>query len=132
MKQKLKGKFKSVQSRLFLSLCVVVFLIIMFLIIVNSFILESFYLYSKVNTLESVYNQINLYTAEAYNIAEFEENLEKISINNNFDILIKTNQNITIYSTTKDYMGVLKEFGKLAPFNNKDYYIAEMSLSFRA
>lgn len=125
MKQKLKGKFKSVQSRLFLSLCVVVFLIIMFLIIVNSFILESFYLYSKVNTLESVYNQINLYTAEAYNIAEFEENLEKISINNNFDILIKTNQNITIYSTTKDYMGVLKEFGKLAPFNNKDYYIAE-------
>ena len=125
MKQKLGEKIKSVQSRLFLSLCVVVFLIIMFLIIVNSFILESFYLYSKVNTLESVYNQINLYTAEAYNIAEFEENLEKISINNNFDILIKTNQNITIYSTTKDYMGVLKEFGKLAPFNNKDYYIEE-------
>ena len=125
MKQKLGEKLKSVQSRLFLSLCVVVFLIIMFLIIVNSFILESFYLYSKVNTLESVYNQINFYTSEIYNIAEFEENLEKISINNNFDILIKTNQNITIYSTTKDYMGVLKDFGKLAPFNNKDYYIEE-------
>ena len=125
MKQKLGEKLKSVQSRLFLSLCVVVFLIIMFLIIVNSFILESFYLYSKVNTLESVYDQINSYTSEIYNIAEFEEKLERISINNNFDILIKTNQNVTIYTTTKDYIGVLKEFGKIAPFNNKDYYIEE-------
>lgn len=125
MKQKLGEKLKSVQSRLFLSLCVVVFLIIMFLIIVNSFILESFYLYSKVNTLESVYDQINSYTSGVYNIAEFEEKLEKISINNNFDILIKTNQNVTIYTTTKDYIGVLKEFGKIAPFNNKDYYIEE-------
>ena len=71
-------KIKSVQSRLFLSLCVVVCLIIVFLIIVNSFILESFYLYSKINTLEGVYKQINIYTSEIYNIAEFEEKLEKI------------------------------------------------------
>lgn len=125
MKRKLGKKLKSVQLRLFLSLCVVVCLIIMFLIIVNSFILESFYLYSKINTLEGVYDQINSYTSEAYNIAEFEEKLEKISINNNFDIIIKTNQNITIYSTNKDYIGVLKEFGKLAPFNNKDFYLEE-------
>ena len=119
------NKIKSVQSRLFLSLCVVVCLIIIFLIIVNSFILESFYLYSKINTLEGVYEQINSYTSEVYNIAKFEEKLEKISINNSFDILIKTGENITIYSTSKDYLGVLKEFGKLAPFNNKDYYLEE-------
>ena len=125
MKQELGKKLKSVQLRLFLSLCVVVCLIIMFLIIVNSFILESFYLYSKINTLEGVYEQINSYISEVYNIAEFEEKLEKISINNNFDIIIKTNKNITIYSTNKDYIGVLKEFGKLAPFNNKDFYIKE-------
>lgn len=125
MKQKLGKKFKSIQLRLFLSLCVVVCLIIMFLIIVNSFILESFYLYSKINTLEGVYDQINSYTSEAYNIAKFEEKLERISVSNNFDIIIKTNQNITIYSTNKDYIGVLKEFGKLAPFNNKDFYIKE-------
>jgi len=123
MKEKIMKKLKSVQIRLFLSLCVVVCLIIIFLIIVNSFILESFYLYSKINNLEGVYQQINSYTSEVYNIADFQEKLEKISINNNFDILIKTDENITIYSTTKDYMGVLKEFGKLAPFNNKDYYI---------
>lgn len=118
-------KTKSVQSRLFLSLCIVVCLIIVFLIIVNSFILESFYLYSKINSLEGVYNQINSYTSKVYNIAEFEEQLEKISINNNFDIIVKTSDNITIYSTTKDYIGMLKEFGKITPYNNKDYYVEE-------
>ena len=102
MKEEPIKKNKSIESRLFLSLCVVVCLIIMFLIIVNSFILESFYLYSKVNTLEGVYIQINSYISEVYNIAEFEEKLEKISVNNNFDIIIKTGENITIYSTNKD------------------------------
>ena len=125
MKQETTKRIKSIQSRLFLSLCVVVCLIITFLIIVNSFILESFYLYSKINTLEGVYEQINSYTLKAYNISELEEKLEKISINNDFDILIKTNENITLYSTNKDYIGVLKEFGKLAPFNNKDFYLEE-------
>lgn len=125
MKQEQKRRVKSIQSRLFISLCVVVCLIIMFLIIVNSFILESFYLYSKINTLEGVYKQINTYTSKIYNILEFEEELEKISINNDFDILIKTGENLTIYSTNKDYMGVLREFGKLAPFNNKDFYVEE-------
>ena len=125
MKQERKRRVKSIQSRLFISLCVVVCLIIMFLIIVNSFILESFYLYSKINTLEGVYKQINTDTSKIYNILEFEEELEKISINNDFDILIKTGENLTIYSTNKDYMGVLREFGKLAPFNNKDFYVEE-------
>ena len=125
MKQERKRRVKSIQSRLFISLCVVVCLIIMFLIIVNSFILETFYLYSKINTLEGVYEQINTYTSKIYNISGFEEELEKISINNDFDIVIKTGENITIYSTNKDYMGVLREFGKLAPFNNKDFYVEE-------
>lgn len=118
-------KFQSIRVRLFLSLCVVVCLIITFLVIVNNVILESFYLYSKVNNLEAVYNQINSYTSKAYNIAEFEENLEKISINNNFDIIVKTEENITIYSTNKDYIGMLRAFGKLSPFNNKNYYLEE-------
>lgn len=125
MKQKTAKKIKSIQSRLFLSLCVVVCLIIIFLIIVNSFILESFYLYNKINTLQRVYDQINSYTSEAYNIAEFAKKLEETSVNNNFDIIIKTGENITIYSTNKDYIGVLKEFGKLAPFNSKDFYVEE-------
>ena len=122
---KLFKRIKSIQLKLFLSLAVVVCLIITFLIIVNSFILESFYLYIKINALEGVYKQINSYISEVYNIADFEEKLEKISINNSFDILIKNEQNITIYNTSKDYLGVMREFGKLAPFNNRDYYLKE-------
>lgn len=125
MKKSQQRKTKSIQLRLFLSLCIVVCLIIVFLIIVNSFILESFYLYNKINSLERVYKQINEFTSQVYNIAEFQEQLEKISINNNFDIIVKTNDNITIYSTTKDYIGILKEFGRLMPYNNKDYYVEE-------
>ena len=130
MKEIRKKKFKfpqikSIRLRLFLALSVVVCLIITFLIIVNNVILETFYLYAKINTLEGVFSQINSYTAKAYNIAEFEEQLEQISINNSFDIIVKTGDNVTIYSTTKDYIGMLKEFGKFTPFNNKDYYIKE-------
>ena len=118
-------RIKSIQERLFLSLCVVVAIIIAFLIIVNNFILEGFYLYSKINTLQSVYEQINSYAEEPYYLTNLEEKLEKISINNNFDILIKTGENITIYSTSKDYIGVYKEFGQMVPFSKNDYYIIE-------
>ncbi len=125
MKEQINKKVKSIQVKLFLSLCVVVGLIITFLIIVNNFILESFYLYSKVNTLKLVYKQINSFTDETYYLSDLEEKLEKISINNNFEIVIKTDKNITIYSTNKDYIGVLREFGQLEPYNKKDYYIIE-------
>ena len=118
-------KIKSIQERLFLSLCVVVAIIIAFLIIVNNFILESFYLYSKINTLKSVYEQINSYAEEPYYLSNLEDKLEKISINNDFDIIIKTGENITIYSTNKDYIGVYKEFGQMTPFSKNDYYIVE-------
>ena len=118
-------KIKSIQERLFLSLCVVVAIIIAFLIIVNNFILESFYLYSKINTLKSVYVQINSYANEPYYLSTLEEQLEKIAINNDFDIIIKTGENITIYSTNKDYIGVYKEFGQMVPASKNDYYIVE-------
>lgn len=118
-------KIKSIQERLFLSLCVVVAIIIAFLIIVNNFILESFYLYSKINTLKSVYAKINSYANEPYYLSSLEEQLEKIAINNDFDIIIKTGENITIYSTNKDYIGVYKEFGQMSPSSKKDYYIVE-------
>ena len=123
MRKQENKRFKSVQERLFISLCVVVGIIIIFLIIVNNFILESFYLYSKINTLQSVYEQINSYSQQPYYLSDLEEQLEKISINNNFDIIIKTEKNITLYSTNKDYIGVYKEFGQLIPNNKNDHYI---------
>ena len=111
---KLKKKLNSIRIKLFLSLCVVVVIIITFLIIVNNFILETFYLYSKTNTLKLVYDKINVYfNDDECSVEEFKGELEKISINNNFEILIKTGDGITtIYNTNKDYLGVIKDLDR--------------------
>lgn len=101
---KLKEKLKSVRIKLFLSLSVVVVLIIMFLILMNNVVLESFYLYSKRNTLKSVYIQINNYYNNPDSQINLEEELEKIEINNDFDILIKDNEDLSIYTSSKNFI----------------------------
>lgn len=113
--ENLKKKLSSIRIRLFLSLCIVVIIIITFLIIVNNFILETFYLYSKRNTLKNVYSTINTFFSNTKNDFEsFKDELERISINNNFEILIKTEDGITtIYSTNRDNFGIMKGFNRL-------------------
>lgn len=131
--EKLKKKLNSIRIRLFLSLCVVVIIIITFLIIVNNFIFETFYLYSKTNTLRLVYDKINtFFSNNEYSIEEFKGELEKISINNNFEILIKTGDGITtIYNTNKDYLGVIKDFNRLVKgINDKDLEVLEENGKF--
>lgn len=131
--EKLKKKLNSIRIRLFLSLCVVVIIIVTFLIIVNNFILETFYLYSKTNTLKLVYDKINIYFSDNdCSIEEFKDELEKISINNNFEILIKTGDGITtIYNTNRDYLGVIKDFNRLVgKFSDNDSILVEENGNF--
>ncbi|MCI8700601.1 MAG: HAMP domain-containing protein [Clostridia bacterium] len=131
--EKLKKKLNSIRIRLFLSLCVVVIIIITFLIIVNNFILETFYLYSKTNTLKLVYDKINIFfNDDDCSIEEFKGELEKISINNNFEILIKTGDGITtIYNTNRDYLGVIKDFNRLVGgFSEKSSILVEETGNF--
>ena len=102
--KKLKEKLKSVRVKLFLSLSVVIVLIILFLILMNNVVLETFYLYSKRNTLKSVYMQINEYYKNPDSKINLEEELEKIEINNDFDIIIKNDENTSIYTSNKDFL----------------------------
>ena len=97
-------KIKSVRMKLFITLCVVVLSIVFFLIIVNSVILETFYLYSKSNSLKKAYIQINQYFINENSNIDLNIELDKISINNNFDIIIKDDNNITLYTTNKDFI----------------------------
>jgi len=97
-------KIKSVRIKLFITLCIVVLAIVFFLIIANSVILETFYLYSKSNSLKKTYIQINEYYSVINSNINLNVELDKISINNNFDIIIKDNQNITLYTTNKDFI----------------------------
>ena len=97
-------KIKSIRIKLFLTLCITLIVTIAILIIANSFVLEKFYIYSKEKTLLNTYNIINTAFSNGYNINDIENQLEKISIYNNFDILIKNEGNINIYSSNRDFL----------------------------
>ena len=93
--KKIKCSLKSVRMKLFFTLSIMVVIIIVFLILLNNVVLESFYIYSKEKTLIDTYDEINAYYNTSLNNEEnMELQLEKVSIKNNFDILIKTDNNV--------------------------------------
>ena len=95
-----------------MTLSLVILLIIIFLILVNNFVLGRFYLYSKRQTLKSVYRTVNDY----YNndkSENFEEKLEQIAIQNNFDILIRNNENVNIYTSNKDFYSTFGQMNEM-------------------
>ena len=104
---KIKDVLSSVKMKLFLTLSTTVLLIILFLILVNNFALENFYLYKKQSTLKSVYESINDYYKTLGQDNDIQTELEKLSIKNNFDILIKDNNGINLYTTNKNFSTVI-------------------------
>ena len=124
--EKIKNSFKSVRVKLFLTLCIVVVVIIIFLVLINNVILETFYLYSKKNTLKNVYEQVNTYYKNDYTQTQIEEELEKIVIANNFEILL-TNERGTVYSSDKYLISNLAQMSKVAStYTNNDKDILEL------
>lgn len=117
--KKFKNALKSVRVKLFMTLSLVILLIIIFLILVNNFVFGQFYLYSKTRALKSVYEAVNYY----YNNAEsgdLESQLEKIAIKNNFDILIKNDQNVNVYTSNKDFFSALGQMNEMTNRLNAD------------
>ncbi len=115
---KLKKLIKSVRIKLFVTLSMVILLIIVFLVLVNNFVFGQFYLYSKTKALKSVYKMVNNYYINDDDI-NMEAQLERIAIKNNFDIVIKNNQNVNIYTSNKDFFSTFGQMNELtARFNN--------------
>ena len=111
---KIRNAFKSVRIKLFLTLSMVILAIIMFLILVNNFVFGKFYLYSKTKALKSVYEIVdNYYTNHNYSGEDMETQLEKLAINNNFDILIKDNENVNVYTSNKDFFSALGQMNEM-------------------
>lgn len=104
---KLNRLFSSVKIKLFTTLSLTVLIIIIFLIIVNNFALENFYLYNKEKTLRSIYENVNSYYNNSERGNYIENELEKISIKNNLDILIKDSDGINVYTTNKNFSSVI-------------------------
>lgn len=109
---KKKNPFISVRIKLFLTISLVILGIITFLILVNNFVFGKFYLYSKRQVLKSVYITVNDY----YNNCEegdLSSELEQIAIKNNFDILIRNNQNINVFTSSKDFFSTLGQMNEM-------------------
>ena len=109
-----------IRTKLFLSLCVIVSSIVLFLIVLNNFVLESFYIYNKETALKSVYHLINEYYNNSYNQIIIDRELEKIAVKNNFDILIKSRDNQSIYTSSKDFYNSIREMLILSSKNVKE------------
>ena len=104
----MKKVFQSVRIKLFFTLCVVIVMIIAFLVIINNSVLESFYYYSKKNASLEAFEFINQKIDDT-EIADFSLELEKLSLTNNFDIIIKDGDS-EIYATNKDFS---ENFGEI-------------------
>lgn len=104
----MKKMFQSVRAKLFLTLCVVIIMLIAFLVIINNSVLESFYYYSKKNDSLEVFEYINEHIDNS-EISDFSLELEKLSLTNNFDIIIKKD-GTEIYATNKDFS---ENFGEI-------------------
>lgn len=101
--------FKSVHAKLFITVCVIMLMTILFLIVVNSAVLETFYYYNKKESSLELFEYIkeNIGIQDEEN---FTRELEKISVNNNFDIEIINSSNEIIYTTDGNFV---ENFGEL-------------------
>lgn len=123
---------KSIRMKLFFTLTIVVVIIVFLLIFVNSVVLESYYLYSKVNTLLNVYSKVNTYYNELPSNVDVELELEKIAVNNNFDIILKTNDDINIYSSNRNFLDTLGKINVLSKdTNNKNMIYSKDNVQIR-
>ena len=111
--EKIKEKLKSVRVRLFITLCVVIMFLVLCLITINSLVLENFYMYSKTKTIKEVYQKINQYYENPNLDYNLENELKKIAFRNNFDILIKTDTNLILFSTDKDFLDNLNKITEM-------------------
>lgn len=117
---KIKDKFKSVRFKLFFIMCVVILIIVLFLILINSIVLENFYIYSKTATIKQVYQKVNNYYASENPNINLETELKKIAYKNNFDILIKTDANLIIFTSDKEFLSstyILKDINEITREN---------------
>ncbi len=103
----IKSKFQSIRIKLFASLCITITIIILLLIAINSVILERYYVYSKEAVLLRAYEIINAYYNDSVNSKSIELELEKLSLSNDFDILIKTDT--SIYASSRDFLASIAE-----------------------
>ena len=114
--ENIKKNVSSVRGKLFITICIVIVLIISTLVVINNVVLEKIYLYNKTKIIKHVYYQIDNEFNSNVSREQLEEELKKMSIKNNLDIIIKTNDNIVMHATdnyTIDYNTEVSYFNSI-------------------
>lgn len=122
--EKIKGNFKSVRFKLFFTMCVVIAVIVLCLVAINSVVLKTFYMYSKIDSLKNVYTKINNYYNSNNVSSSLEDELKRIAFNNNYDIFIRTESNMIVFSTDKDLYSAI-DILATANQSKKDIVLAD-------
>ena len=123
---KLSKQAKTVRGKLFFIMSIVVLSIILFLILVNSFVLEKYYQYTKSNQLKSLYNNINDYYNSDNPATNFKDELDRVAIKNNFDIIIKDENDKAVYLSNKDFLSNIRVIIDFWGINKqKEYKVLE-------
>ena len=129
IKEKINNITKSVRTKLFFIMTGTIISIVLILILVNSVIIESYYLYYKKENLLQSYSKISKYLSSNLSTSLVELELEKIAINNNYNILITDNNNVSIYNSSKDFKQYLLNLNEINKnniiYNEDDTYIIE-------
>ena len=107
----MRNILKSLRAKLFLTLCIVILIIICFLIVVSNTVLETFYYYSKHKTSIETFNMINEID---FNDEKKVLQLDEICITNNFDVVVKNQENQIVYVSNKDFSN---DFGDIVDIN---------------
>lgn len=114
-------KLKSIRVKLFITLCAVLIVIIVFFVLLNNFMLENFYVYSKQRTLMNVYNKINNFYNQNLDESSVEFELEKIALNNDFDIIVRNKNNLSIYTSNTDFLSSFDNINSILESDGKKY-----------
>ena len=97
---------KSINTKLFLLLALLVIIVISIVWLLNTTVLQSYYVYTKKKDMARLFKEINSIYSEYtddINISSIENELEKIDSRKNIDIVVQNNEEMTVYSTTKDF-----------------------------
>lgn len=113
IKEKINSITSSVRTKLFFIMTLTIMFIVLALIVLNSAILESYYLYYKKDAILESYSKINKYMSSNISSSAIELELEKIAINNNFNILITDSNNVSIYNSSKDFKQYMQELERI-------------------
>lgn len=112
MSVNVKEKVKSMQFKLFATLCVSTMLVVVVIVIVNNVILEEVYKYTKIQVAKNLYYKINEYYQMnfTYNI---NSELRQIEIKNNIEVLIEDENGEVEYFGNKDILETLNIINKI-------------------